>query len=125
LKVPAEGVRIGLVQLRVGHAFHDPEVALAKPRIGRHFVSRHGANPFRGLQRAAQVARDDRVEGFTRKTSADRIGLSETHVGELAVAVALDARLEIPTRLAVAHDDEAGQGEWIPAFAGMTAIASM
>ena len=86
-------------------------MALAQPRIEADGESRGGGDRARGVVGAAQVARDEEVEGLSsRQAPGDGFGLRSARRGERAVALPLDALLEVPLRLAVADDDEVRQG---------------
>src|SRR5258706_7578956 len=115
-----------LMQFGDRESLRASEVALAKARIGNHFVLRHRPDARRGLERAAQVARHEHVERLVRQPPRERIGLQETGLGESAVTMALDARLEIPPGLAVPHDNEASHERTVlPSMYGTRALGTV
>ncbi|HEX3099048.1 MAG TPA: hypothetical protein VHQ02_15115, partial [Usitatibacter sp.] len=60
---------------------------------------------------APEIAREQEIEGLSsRQPARDGLGLRAPGRGERAVALALDALLQVPMRLAVADDDEVRQG---------------
>jgi hypothetical protein len=129
-----ERAGIFAAEIVVGEALAQSEVALAQPRVGDNRPAAALGNAPGRLERASEIARDEHVEWFAGKTLRDRFGLGDPVGCELAVALPLDARLDIPMRLTVAHDDEArklspprrrGPDHWIPACAGMTASSPM
>src|SRR5205085_12167448 len=72
-----------------------------QPAVERHAFGR--------LPRPPEVAGNEDVEALAREALADGVGLRAARVGERAVARALHAALDVPARLAMAHDDEAGR----------------
>jgi hypothetical protein len=116
--VAAEGARIARADLVVREAFARPEVALAKPVVEPDVEPRGGGDGARGVVGAAEVARDQEIERIGgRQAPGEGLRLRAPGCRERAVALSLDALLEVPLRLAVADDDEVRQGF---AFAGMT-----
>lgn len=116
--VAAEGARIARADLVVREAFARPEVPLAQPVVEPDGEPRGGRDGARGVVGAAEVARDQEIERITGgQAPADGFRLRAPGRRERAVALPLDALLEVPLRLAVADDDEVRQGF---AFTGMT-----
>ena len=103
-----EGAGIDLVDLGVGHALARAECALAKARIGQDLQADALADATRRLHGPPEVGGDERVDALGNEARGDRFGLRDSVLGELAVALALDAHLDVPARLAVPHDDENG-----------------
>jgi len=109
--VAAEGAGIALADLVVREPLARAEMALAQPGIEPDGKPRGGGDGARGVVGAPEVARDEEVEGLcAREAPGDRFGLRAAGRGERAVALPLDALLEVPLRLAVADDDEVRQG---------------
>jgi hypothetical protein len=121
--VAAEGARIARADLVVREAFARPEMPLAKPVVEPDVEPRGDRDGARGVVGAAEIARDQEIEGIaSRQAPGDGLRLRAPGCRERAVALPLDALLEVPLRLAVADDDEVGQGF---AFAGMTEAPPM
>jgi hypothetical protein len=109
--VAPEGARVTRADLGVREPLARAEVALAQARIEPDGQPRRGGDGARGIVGAPEVARDEEVEALaSREAPRDRLGLRAAGRGERAVALPLDALLEVPLRLAVADDDEVRQG---------------
>jgi hypothetical protein len=86
-------------------------MALAQPRIEPDGKARRGCDGAGGVVGAAEVARNEEIEALSsREPLRDGFRLRAPRCRERAVALPLDPLLEVPLRLAVADDDEVGQG---------------
>src|ERR1700694_2445681 len=128
-----EGARIAPVDFVVPEALAGAEVTLAEAVVQRDLAAARARDGFRGVERSPEVAGDDAVELLAGETLRERLRLRDSFLGERTVLLPLDARLHVPARLAVTHDDEPGlsppyrrgPNHWIPAFAGMTVTPPM
>ena len=106
-----EGPRIPRADLVVREPFALAEVALAQARIEADRKPGGGGDGARGVVGPPEVARDQEIEGLSsRQPARDGLGLRAAGRRERAVALALDALLQVPLRLPMADDDEVRQG---------------
>jgi hypothetical protein len=109
--VAAESTRIARADLAVRESLARAEAALPEPQIEPDGKARGGGDGPRGIVGAPEVARDEEVERLPRREPPrDGLGLRAPGCRERAVALPLDALLEVPLRLAVADDGEVRQG---------------
>ena len=101
-------LRIALLDLGVGHAFEHTEAALAQARVGRDLAAATRRHSLRGLHRAQQVAGVDRVNAFIAHRQRQAMRLPAADVVERHVELALNARVHVPRRLAMADGENPG-----------------
>ncbi len=96
-----------LLDLREGQSLEDAETALAQCRVGANGQPNAGAQHVCGIESAMQIARIDGVERVTGQRQRQAPGLPAAGVVQADVALALDARVDVPGRLAVADGENA------------------
>ena len=98
----------GLVDLVEGLALEETEAALAQALLGHHRDAGDLGNGLRRLVGTAQVTGVDRADLLACQGFADAAGLPTAGVVQADVELALDASIQVPGGLAVAHGDDAG-----------------
>ena len=105
---PAHGLRRpALLDLGVGLAFEDAEAALAQAGVGDHAQAAVRGRPPARWPRALQVARVDGRDARVGDGAGESPRLPVAGVVERDVELALDARGDVPGRLAVADRQHA------------------
>ena len=90
-----------------GETLEDTEAALAQPRVEPDVQTMRARERLRGLARARQVARVDRIQALVRERGREALGLPASHRIECDVQLALQAQLGVPGRLSVTDGDDA------------------
>ena len=83
------------------------EGALAQPAIADDGHADDPGNRLRGIERALQVARVDRVDALVGQRTRHAFGLPAASGIERDVLMALQPGVDIPGRFAVSHGDDA------------------
>ncbi len=103
---------LGMIALDLGpgQALEDAEGALAQAALGPRHEARGPGQRLGGLPGALQVARVERRDALVGQRRGDARRLPAALVVERHVELALDARVDVPGRLAVADGEDAGDG---------------